>query len=156
MKLLTIIKRKKFYENVTFASKEAQAYLEQPIYFFAERRKFEKFEYITNYVSHATAIKQGKTKREPLNIKYPITISGTSILDIKIEDSKNETFHIAIVPPHTIIYYEIEEGEINLFIAKYGVTCHERRFRTQITENSRTNDRVKRFKTQKHNICSYT
>ena len=131
MKLLTIIKRKKFYENVAFASKEAQTYLEQPIYFFAERRKFVKFEYITNYVSHATAIKQGKTKREPLNIRYPITISGMSILDIKIEDAKNETFHIAIVPPHTIIYYEIEEGEINLSIAKYGLTCNERTFRTQ-------------------------
>ena len=54
MKLSRIIKRRRFYKNVKFENKKVKEYLYKPIFTFATQNDLDKFEYITNYVSHAT------------------------------------------------------------------------------------------------------
>lgn len=132
MKLPIIIKRRRFYKNVKFESKKVREYLYKPIFSFAMQNDLDKFEYITNYVSHATAKKHLETGKEFLNIVYPITISGTSISKIQITDAIGNIFNISLLPPKKIIYYEIEEDTtINLFVANYFPDEDEKRFYTK-------------------------
>lgn len=132
MKLSRIIKRRKFYKNVKFESKKVKEYLYKPIFSFATQNDLNKFEYITNYVSHATVKKHLETGKVVLNIVYPVTISGTSISKIQITDVKGNIFNISLLPPKTIIYYEIEDDTIiNLFIANYSPAEDEERFYTK-------------------------
>lgn len=133
MKLSTIIKRRKFYKNVKFESKKVKEYLYKPIFSFATQNDLNKFEYITNYVSHATVKKHFETGEVVfINIVYPVTISGTSISKIQITDAKGNIFNISLLPPKTIIYYEIEnDTTINLFIANYLPDEDEERFYTK-------------------------
>lgn len=132
MKLPRIIKRRRFYKNVKFESKKVKEYLYKPIFTFATQNDLDKFEYITNYVSHATVKRHFETGEEFLNIVYPVTISGTSISKIQITDTVGNTFNIALLPPKKIIYYEIEDDTtINLFIANYLPDEDEERFYTK-------------------------
>lgn len=132
MKLSRIIKRRKFYKNVKFESKKVKEYLSKPIFSFATQNDLNKFEYITNYVSHATVKRHVETREEIFHVVYPITISGTSISRIQIKDAKGNIFNISLLPPKTIIYYEIEnDTTINLFIANYSPEEDEERFYTK-------------------------
>ncbi len=132
MKLSRIIKRRRFYKNVKFESKKLKEYLYKPIFSFATHNDLKKFEYITNYVSHATVKKHLETGEIVFNIVYPVTISGTSISNIQITDAKGNIFNISLLPPKTIIYYEIEDDTtINLFIANYLPDEDEERFYTK-------------------------
>ena len=131
MKLSTIIKRRKFYKNVKFESKKVKEYLYKPIFSFAIQNDLDKFEYITNYVSHATVKKRLETG-EIFKVVYPITISGTSISKIQITDAIGNIFYISLLPPKKIIYYEIDgDTIINLFIANYSPNEDEKRFYTK-------------------------
>lgn len=132
MKLSRIIKRRRFYKNVKFESKKVKEYLYKPIFTFATQNDLDKFEYITNYVSHATVKKHLETEVEIFHIVYPVTISGTSILKIQITDAVGNIFNISLLPPKKIIYYEIEDDTtINLFIANYLPAEDEERFYTK-------------------------
>lgn len=123
------IKRKDFYKNVKFKDKESKKYLKEPIYLFAMQSDgiFAEFEQITNYVSHATH-KQHMATGKAFNIAYPVTISGTSISQIQIEDSKGDIFNISLLPPNKIIYYEKYKSYVNFFVATLD---DEKRFYTQ-------------------------
>lgn len=137
-------KKKKFYKDVTFENKKARKYLYEPIYYFAKKCKLKKFEYITNYVSHATGSKYDKVG-EAFNVVYPVIISGTSISKIQIKDAKGNIFNIALESPNQIIYYELKEGTINCYIAKFQPKKGEKRFDEkricyQIEENVNESD----------------
>ena len=126
------IKRKDFYKNVKFKDKESKKYLKEPIYHFAMQSDgiFPEFEQITNYVSHATH-EQHMANGKVFNVAYPVTISGTSISQIQIEDSKGDIFNISLLPPNKIIYYEKYESYVNFFVATLSPNDDEKRFYTK-------------------------
>lgn len=128
MKSIRMINRKKFYENVKFKDEESRKYLYKQIFSFALQNDMYKFEYITNYVSHATHSRYLKTGNV-FKINYPITISGTDLSNIEIVDAKGDVFHICLRFPSTIIYYErLSECVVNLFIANHDPEENEKRF----------------------------
>lgn len=112
------IKRKEFYKNVTFKDKDSKKYLRDPIYHFAMQSKniFTKFENFTNFVSHATYERHRATGKV-FSVSYPVTISGTSISNIQIEDAKGDIFNISLATPNKVIYYEKHEYYTDCFIA---------------------------------------
>lgn len=128
MKSIRMINRKKFYENVRFKDEESRKYLSKQILSFALQNDLAKFEYITNYVSHAIPFRYFETGNG-FNVTYPITISGTDLSNIEIIDAKGDVFHICLRFPGTIIYYKrVNDCIINLFIANYDPKEHESRF----------------------------
>lgn len=122
------MKRKKFYQNVTFESKEAKKYLYEPIFHFAKKQKLNQFENITNYVGHATVPQYYRTGKMLFEVEYPITISGTSISKIQIKDAKGEIFYIALKPPSQIIFYEVKNDMVECYIANHEPKNETKRF----------------------------
>jgi len=121
------VKRKKFYENVKFKDKESKKYLCKAIFHFAAQHDLRKFEYITNHVSHAVPMSLGKH----FKVVYPVTISGTSISKLQLEDSKGNIFELSLLPPNKIIFYEKHENSADLFISNLSPADTERRFYAQ-------------------------
>ena len=89
-----------------------------------------KFEYITNYVSHALPFSYFNFETgNVFKITYPITISGTDLSNIEIVDAKGDVFHICLRFPSTIIYFErVNDCVVNLFIANHELNEHGGRF----------------------------
>ena len=123
------VKRKEFYKNVKFKDKDSKKYLRDPIYYFAMQTDglFTEFKNITNYVSHATCKRHMASGKE-FSVAYPVTISGTSISNIQIEDAKGNIFNISLVPPNKVIYFENDENCMNCFIATLQAKKGEKRF----------------------------
>lgn len=130
MKSIRMINRKKFYENVKFKDEESKKYLYKQILSFAFQNDMAKFEYITNYVSHALPFSYFNFETgNVFKITYPITISGTDLSNIEIVDAKCDVFHICLRFPSTIIYYErLNDCVVNLFIANHELNEHGGRF----------------------------
>lgn len=124
------INRKKFFKNVKFESKDIKKYLYEPIFYFAKQNDLERFENITNYVSHATHKRYLSTEKI-FKVSFPVTISGTSISKMQIKDSKGNIFNISLQPPNRIIYYEVEKSKVNLFVGVLNPNKDEKRFYTE-------------------------
>lgn len=118
--------RRSFYKNVKFADKYSKKYLKNIIFYYAKSSDgiFRSFENLTNYVSHAAVVGKGKEK---FKVNYPVTISGLSLHDIKIIDSKNKIYHIRLLPGR-IVYYEMKGNIINFYIAEFPYSFGRKTF----------------------------
>ena len=125
---MKILSRKKFYKSVKFKDKKAKNYLKNAIFYYATSCGINYFENITNYISHATVTKEDSNVVSSFNICYPITISGISIYDINILDAKGKSFHIALMPNKTMVYYEKYEETLNVFVATWEPNKNEEMF----------------------------
>ena len=123
------VKRKEFYKNVKFKDKDSKKYLRDPIYYFAMQTNglFTEFKNITNYVSHATC-KRHMASGKGFSVAYPVTISGTSISNIQIEDANGNVFKISLAPPNKVIYFENDQNCLTCFIATFHAEKEEKRF----------------------------
>ena len=122
------ITRKDFFKDVKFKDKDSKKYLKDPIYYFAiSSELFTEFKNITNYVSHATC-KRHIASGKGFSVSYPITISGTSISNIEIEDANGNVFKISLAPPNKVIYFENDQNCLTCFIATFHAEKEEKRF----------------------------
>ena len=122
------ITRKDFFKDVKFKDKDSKKYLKDPIYYFAiQSELFTEFKGITNYVSHATC-KRHMASGKGFSVAYPVTISGTSISNIQIEDANGNVFKISLAPPNKVIYFENDQNCLTCFIATFHAEKEEKRF----------------------------